>query len=171
MEVLNFILNLLISYRYIQSPQSYNIYSLRASTISYFLCCNCEKLLGPLSVFHFFFNNRIIIFAVLLTYNWHKTFCKFNVYMLIWYTYIFQNDYQHRSTNTHIIVYNYHFFFLWWEHWRSTLLAAFIQIYKIALKTIKTMLFAQLLELFYLIPGGFYHLTNISPFTPSSNPW
>ena len=60
----------------------------------------CDCILTFLSSF-FFPTWKFSFPSALLGYNWHIILCKFKVYMLIWYTYILQNDY-HRSVTWHL---------------------------------------------------------------------
>ena len=54
-------------------------------------CQSSSAEVKQANVLPFFFS---VFFPSSLRYNWHITLCKFKVYkVLIWYTYILQNDY------------------------------------------------------------------------------
>lgn len=91
---------------------------LNFSTFFFFLVCKVSLLCPFIPVMHpslyyWFVRFLIYFFPVLLSYNGQVALCKYMVYyVLIWYTYIFQNNDHHSISHTHIPSRNYHFFFV-----------------------------------------------------------
>ena len=83
----------------------------------------------------------------------------FNMYNMIWYTYMLLKYFTHELNNTSIILHTYHFVCFGWEHLNSTL--SKFQLYHTIISAIVVMLYNRSSGLIPLITESSYSINNL----------